>query len=88
MYNNISHAIAYMDVFMRSNTMDGPHEMSLIYQNLDNLSFQDVVSIAKDSVKRSNIYGANVILREMDTNEFNQYVRKKVENLRDMLMSA
>jgi hypothetical protein len=86
--NNISHAIAYMDVFMRSDTMDSPHEMSMIYQNIDSLSFQDVVSIAKDSVKRSNVYGAGVILREMNTPEFHQYVRKKVDQLRDILLSA
>lgn len=84
--NNITHAIAYMDTFMRCDGIDGSAEMEMITQNIYSLSSQAIVNIVRDSVKRSNVYGTHIIIREMETDEFHQYVKKKIEQLCDVLM--
>lgn len=81
-YANISHAIAYMDVFMRYSDVDERPELGVIYQSIDTLSSQEVVSIIKDSVRRSNLFGYELILREMNTLDFLFHVQKKLNQWR------
>lgn len=84
----IGHAIAYVDVFMVHHDPDEYCELRDIFEHAYNLSSQEIVNVIKECVKRSNVFGKEKVLAEMDRTEFAEYIHTKLNLYRDNLMSA
>lgn len=84
----IGHAIAYVDVFMIHHDPDEYCELRELFEKAYNLSSQEIVSIIKENVKRSSVYGKEIVLSEMSKIEFAEYITNKLNLYRDNLISA
>jgi hypothetical protein len=86
--NVIGHAIAYVDVFMVHHDPDECSELRDIFVYSNAFSSQEIVSIIKESVRRNNFVGKEVVLSEMNRHEFNEYIRLKLDLYKNALISA
>lgn len=75
MIDRIAHAVAYVKVFMGSGTIDDS-TLEHIRDCANILSIDNVVLIIKESAQRSNLYGSEIVVREMDRPEFRDYIEQ------------
>ena len=73
--NDIIHAVAYCDMFLRGIDV-GTEGLDSLRENV--LTPKDAVTIIKRSVQERKMPGSHIILKEMDTPQFKQYVAHRL----------
>ena len=87
---NISNAVAYVDVVMRTSDMGQHSHYEMIERGARSysLSLQEVIGIIRESVRNDDIPNKRTILKEINSDEFERYIARKLEPYNKTLMSA
>lgn len=77
MFNRIKHAKAYCETFLTLPLEFGEPPIMESLRKVD-ITAVEAVSIIREAVERNVVYGTDIILREMDTEEFKRYVAREI----------
>lgn len=70
---DISHAIAYCETFMVGSDFGERNELDMLKNSTD-IPTEGMISVLKETVSRNMNEGSDIILKEMNTPEFKQYL--------------